>query len=136
MTHLSVRQIVAILLLACFGILVPLSASPIRVCLLEVDAAAGSLVVGLDAGKKCCPECIREPEIPDPCCVDVEDLPDSTPRQNSFELPPVVLTDLTELPGLSPLRQEIPSKVFSHSEPIRGPTSPAAHRAVLGIWTL
>lgn len=125
---------VAMLLLACFGILVPLSASPVRVCLLDV--AAGSLQVGHDAGKKCCAECTRESETPDPCCVDVEDLPDSTPPQSSFELPPVVLTDLAEFSDLSALREEIPSEVFSHSEPIRGPTSPSAFRAVLGIWRL
>jgi hypothetical protein len=127
---------VAILLLACFGILVPLSASPVRVCLLDTYATGGSLVMGPDAGKKCCPECTRESETPDPCCVDVEDLPESTPPQSSFELPPVVLTDLAELPGLLPSRLEIPTEVFSHSEPIRGPTSPAAYRAVLAIWRL
>jgi hypothetical protein len=130
------RRTVAILLLACFGILVPLSASPVRVCFLDADAAAGSLMIGQNAGKDCCDGCTRESETPDPCCLDVEELPDSTPPQSSFELPPVVLTDLTELPGSLALREEIPSEVFSPSEPIRGPTSPSAFRAVLGIWRL
>jgi hypothetical protein len=127
---------VAMLLLACFGILLPLSASPVRVCLLELDFAAGALLVGHDAGKKCCAECTREPETPDPCCVDVEDLPDSTSPRSSFELPPVVLTDLAELSGVSAQREEIPSEVLWHSEPIRGPASPSAFRAILGIWRL
>ena len=73
------RRTVAILLLACFGILVPLSASPVRVCFLDADAAAGSLMIGQNAGKDCCDGCTRESETPDPCCLDVEELPDSTP---------------------------------------------------------
>lgn len=122
------------LLLICFGILVPLSATPVRVCLLNADAAG--VLVGHDPEKECCPECSRGSETPKPCCVDVEEFPDSPSPQSSFELPPVVLTDLTELPGSPALREEIQPEVFSPSEPIRGPTSPAAHRAVLGIWTL
>jgi hypothetical protein len=128
------RQLIAMLLLICVGILVPLSATPVRVCLLDADTAG--VLVGHDPEKECCPECSRGSETPEPCCVDVEEFPDSTSPQNSFELPSVVLTDLTELLGPSPLNEEIQSEVVSTSEPIRGPTSPAAHRAVLGIWTL
>lgn len=128
------RQFIAILLLACFGILVPVSASQVRVCLLEGDSAG--VLIGQDAGEKCCEECSRGSEVPEPCCVDVEDLPDSTSPQSSYELPPVVLTDLPEMLRPAPLHQEVQPRAIPRLEPIRGPTSPTAYRAVLGIWTL
>lgn len=139
MTLKSVRQLLAALLLVCFGILIPTAASPVRICFLEAKllepgfAAYGETV---DHKLKCCPDC-GAPENGDSCCMDVKKLPDapdpSAPvlvlspifffeRELDFSLPPCPVADLKE--------------TFSPAAPIRGPDSPGARRAVLAIWNI
>jgi hypothetical protein len=120
----------AALLLLCVVILIPASASPVRICLLDLKWKFAQV------DSKCCPDCQRENEQPDPCCVDLKELPDSGVPQLPVELPPVVITDLpADLPAALVMIR-ICAETFAVSTPIRGPTSPSAHRAVLGIWRL
>jgi hypothetical protein len=124
------RKMLAVLLLFCVGIMIPTSASPVRICLLELHLDTSSTET------KCCPDCSRETEQPEPCCHDLEELPDAPAPQSPTELPAVVLVDLPAAICPSPMVAEGDSGCFSVSEPIRGPTSPTAYRAVLGIWRL
>ena len=120
----------ATLLLFCVGILIPASASPVRICFLEF----GLNSFQVDA--KCCSDCSQESELPDPCCHDLEKLPESGVPQLPVELPPTIVTDvLTDFYPIHVMAWT-PRKSFEVFTPIRGPTSPAAYRAVLGIWRL
>ena len=129
-TFLSVRQILSALLLVCVGILIPASASPVRICFLkfELNSSQGD--------SKCCKDCSQESGQPDPCCLDLEELPDSGTPQVPVVLPPAIVSDVPV--GLCPIHAMtwISVRNFGVSTPIRGPTSPAAYRAVLGIWRL
>jgi len=120
----------AALLLFCVGILIPASASPVRICFLEFALNSSQ------ADSKCCQDCSQGTEEPDPCCHDLEKLPDAPAPQFPVELPPAVITDLPA--DLCPafVMIEMCRTFLPVSAPIRGPTSPAAYRAVLGIWRL
>jgi len=126
-----VRRLLAALLLICVGILIPASASPVRICLLEFGLSFSH------AAAECCPDCSPGTELPDPCCVDLEELPDSGAPQLPVELPPAVVTEVP-VAWCSALliATRISPTSFPRSVPIRGPTSPAAYRSVLGIWRL
>ena len=68
------RRAIAALLLACLGVLFPLAATPVRLCLLEQRVLVpGVSECGLTKSK-CCPDCGDHHE-EKPCCVDLEDLP-------------------------------------------------------------
>jgi hypothetical protein len=127
----NVRQFLAAVLLCCVGFLIPASASPVRICLLEFGLNSAQ------ADSKCCSDCNRETTEPDPCCVDLHELPDSGAPQLPVELPPAIITDVPA--ALPPMIHAVTWMCREHpvvSAPIRGPTSPAAYRAVLGIWRL
>jgi hypothetical protein len=117
-------------LLFCVGIQLPASASPVRICFLEFALNSSP------ADSKCCPDCNRGTEPPDPCCLDLEELPDSGAPQLPVELPPAAVADVP--PGICAIHAVTwtSRECFVVSTPIRGPTSPAAYRAVLGIWRL
>ena len=130
LTFTSVRRLLAVLLLFCVGILIPASASSVRICFLEFELNASP------ADSKCCSDCSRGTEAPDPCCVDLEELPDATAPQLPIELPPAIVTEVpTELGPVHAVTW-VSGENLVVSTPIRGPTSPAAYRAVLGIWRL
>jgi hypothetical protein len=126
----AVRKLMATFLLICVGLLIPASASPVRFCLLELALNFSP------ADAKCCSDCSRGTELPDPCCVDLEEMPDSTAPQTPIELPPAIVTEVPA--GLCPIHAttRVVGGNLLVSTPIRGPTSPAAYRAVLGIWRL
>jgi hypothetical protein len=127
------RKVIAAFLLACLGIMLPTAATPVRVCFLEEEI----LIAAAGPDSKCCPDCTRETDESDPCCMDLEALAAAAAApQPSIELPPAILTEVVGNAILAPLRTERDRKVFARPERIRGPTSPAAHRAVLGIWRL
>lgn len=129
-TLLPMRKLLAALLLFCVGILIPASASPVRICFLEIKLKL------TQADSKCCSDCKQGTEQPDPCCHDLKELPDSGVPQLPVELPPVVITDLpADLPAALVITR-ICTENFTVSTPIRGPTSPSSYRAVLGIWRL
>ena len=137
------RQFIAMLLLTCFGILIPTAASPARVCRLESTVYAGGfesfgITIGEDgsAKAKCCPECGEEGKKSDPCCVEIHKLPDSTEPPASYGLPQVLPVELKDyaLGVERAIDHEV--EVFSAAEPIRGPTDQGVRRALLSIWNI
>jgi hypothetical protein len=122
------RKLLASFLLLCLGVLVPVAASPMRVCLLDggIFAASCATEVG------CC-DCDGSHE---PCCVELEKLPTLSVPQAELELPPALLAELPSWICPQPLASERSREISRYSEPIRGPDSPAARRAVLEIWRL
>ena len=78
------RRLIALLLLACLGMMIPLAGSPLRLCLLENRLLVGGSQC---AGEKdlCCPDCGDHHE--DPCCVQLEELPDAPVPGIPDELP-------------------------------------------------
>jgi len=128
-----VRNLLATFLLVCLGVLIPVAASPMRVCLLE----GGILTSGFASHQpECCTDCEPDKDLPDPCCVELEKLPELLAPQPPLEVAAAVLAEIPPWDCLTPLERELPCEASPRSEPIRGPTSPAAHRAVLGIWRL
>lgn len=127
------RNFLAIFLLVCLGVLIPVAASPMRVCLLE----GGIITSGLGSHQpECCTDCGRDAGEPAPCCVELEKLPDLLAPQPPLEVVAAVLAEIPLWDYLAPLERELSCEVAPLSEPICGPISPAAHRAVLGIWRL
>jgi len=125
------RKVVAMLLLICVGIMIPASASPARICFLEFGLKS------CQAESKCCPDCNRDSGLPDPCCMDLEELPDAPAPQLPVELPAAAGADVPA--SFCAARRVLTEHYWERSfvsKPIRGPTSPAAYRAVLGIWRL
>ena len=63
-------------------------------------------------------------------------MPDSPAPQPPLELPAAVFAELPEFHcAACPVAEVVASEPVM-TEPIRGPDSPAAYRAVLGIWRL
>ena len=125
------RKLLSVLLLICVGILIPASASPVRICFLEFGLNSHQ------ADSKCCPDCSQGTEQPDSCCHDLGELPESQAPQLPVGLPAAVIADVPAGLGPSPVTiARISRGYFPVSAPIRGPTSPTAYRAVLGIWRL
>ncbi len=127
-----VQKLIAALMLVCFGVLLPTAAASVRVCLLEERVLIGEF--GDDAA--CCSDCSRETEERDPCCMDLEALPDSAVPEASVELPAVPISDLPQNAVILAVAVIPCGKVFVCTEAIRGRASPAAHRAVLNHWRL
>ena len=119
------RRAIAVFLLACLGMLVPLAASPLRICLLDGKAMKTS----------CCAKCEQEPKHDPSCCVEIEqhdaplpDFPAGVPAVIAIELPPPVF--------VLPPAELLSAVAEGYFEPIRGPDTPCRHRAILGVWRL
>lgn len=117
------KNFVATLLLICFGLLMPVAALPVRVCLLDLE----------ERQPECCQKCgVKH----DNCCKDLDQIPDSVVPGGPmaplmfvpFELPVWEIAAVGEV-----IVESSPREI---SPPIRGPDSPAAFRAVLGIWSI
>jgi hypothetical protein len=119
------RRAIAVFLLACLGMLVPLAASPPCICLLETKAAEAS----------CCRKCHQEPKRDPACCVEVEQ-PDATLPGFPAGLPPVIAISLPRPVFVLPPVELLPAEAERYFEPIRGPDTPTRHRAILGVWRL
>jgi hypothetical protein len=128
------RRAIAALLLACLGILVPLAATPVRLCLLEHRVLMpGASECGLKKSK-CCPDCGDHHE--KPCCVDLEDLPDAPAPSVPEGLPAIATIELPAPVFVLPPVVLVEDACFEAAVPIRGPDSPAAWRARLEVWRL
>ena len=127
------RRVIAAFLLACLGMMIPLAGSPLRLCLLENRLLVGGSECG---GEKdpCCPDCGDHHE--DPCCVELDELPDVPAPVAPDELPVPPVTDLPEFAFVAPPPVRAACSVHPAATPIRGPGTPAAHRALLGVWRL
>lgn len=128
----------AAFLLICFGILVPTAGASVRVCLMEGATMGGgptSFGKTSSVKPKCCEDdCGTQDH--EECCADLKQLPDSTLPVLSVALPALVGVDLPLLVFVPPAIPVVEKNVFQPSVPIRGPDSPAAHRALLGIWRI
>ncbi len=121
------------LLLACLGMMIPLAGSSLRLCLLENRLLVGGSECGAEKDP-CCPDCGDSPE--EPCCVELEELPDVPVPPAPDELPAPPVMDLPEPAFIAPLPVVGVDSVHRAATPIRGPDTPAAHRAWLGVWRL
>ena len=137
------RQFIAMLLVVCFGMLIPTMASPVRVCFLESDVYLGGFesfgVTPGDDGSpkaKCCPDCGDVEDGKDPCCVEIPKLPDAPEPPVGFDLQPVLPVELKDYALGVECSVDGAVDVFSAGEPIRGPTPRAVRRALLGIWNI
>ncbi len=132
------KRLLAMLLLVCFGMTIPSSASPWRLCSLEGKALApGFKNYGETPSQKskCCPDCGTTDD-GDSCCVDIEKLPDVPIPSAFLILPPHFFCESDfdlAMPLCAVTEIEVP---FVPSAPIRGPDSPGEHRAMLGIWNI
>lgn len=117
------NKFVATLLLACFGMIVPLGAIHVRVCLLEE----------YERTEDCCEKC---PSTHGDCCADMDTLPEIPTPGASTEIPPFIAVEL--LSCLVEELTEVPrqSQTPAFSQPIRGPDTPAAYRSVLSVWSI
>jgi hypothetical protein len=128
------RRAIAALLLVCLGILVPLAATPVRLCLLEQRLLVpGAMECGLKESA-CCPDCGDHHE--EPCCLDLEDLPDAPAPSFPQGLPAIAAIDLPAPVFVLPPAVLVEDSGFEAAVPIRGPDSPAAWRARLEVWRL
>jgi hypothetical protein len=132
---MAMKRWVAAFLLWCLGMMIPAVASPLRFCL--IDGSTHPLGLLVDGGKsKCCDDCTPESEDTDPCCVELEQPPDASIPQIPAVLPAQFASDLPLLPWLirMPVDTALTGPVVAR--PIRGPTSPAAYRAILEVWRM
>jgi hypothetical protein len=127
------KRVIAAILLACLGMMIPLAGSPLRLCLLENRLLVGGLECG---GEKdpCCPDCGDRHE--DPCCVELEELPEAPAPAVPDDLPSPPVMDLPAPAFIAPPPLIHGGSVHCASAPIRGPDTPAAHRSWLGVWRL
>lgn len=137
------RQFIAMLLMVCFGMLIPTMASPARVCFLESQVYFGDFEsFGITTGEdgplkeKCCPDCGDEENGKDPCCVEIHKLPDAPEPTGPFGVQPVLPVELNDYSVHADRPLDCVTKVFSSAEPIRGPASRSIRRALLGVWTI
>lgn len=127
------RRVLSVLLLLCLGILFPLGASPVRLCLLENRLLIGDAP---DCGTEktpCCPDCGTDDES---CCIGMDGLPDASTVPEPPSLPPVPAVEVPALAFAAPPADsaDVPRSV--RPAPIRGPDSPGTRRALLEIWRL
>jgi hypothetical protein len=128
------RRAIAALLLVCLGVMVPLAATPVRLCLLEQRLLVpGAAECGLKKSA-CCPDCGDHHE--SPCCVDLEDLPDAPAPTFPEGLPAIAAIDLPAPVFVLPPVVLVEDSIYETAVPIRGPDSPAAWRARLEVWRL
>jgi hypothetical protein len=126
----KLRTSIAILLLACFGIMLPAAATPVRVCFVGAHLA----IAAEDSG--CCHDCDRPAKGPQPCCMDLESLPDASAPETAVVLPSVPICLLPEGPAAAPVPNHPVRKWLLRPVPIREPDSPTAWCAVIGVWRL
>ena len=138
-TDNAMRRAIAVFLLACLGIIIPLAGSPVRFCLLDHQVHIPGISECRDQTPEkpgCCPECGNEEHRESPCCLDIDELPDAVVPGTPDGVPPAIVMDLPEPMFSAPIYLAVFESAYEVSAPIRGPDTPAARRAVLGIWRL
>jgi len=132
------RRTIAAFLLVCLGMIIPLAGGPVRFCLLDHRVLVpGTECSGENPKKDSCCEHQKDKDHPKgPCCLKVDELPDATTPSAPDVLPPLLVMDLPEPIFTVPPYVELCDPVFAADRPIRGPDTPAARRAVLGVWRL
>ena len=142
----TMRRLVSMLLLICFGMFIPAAGRPLHFCLLESKILlpgfqnctnpAHSSLTG-----KCCGDCSRGEKHKEkaPCCLDAGSIPNGTAPTGPVKVPPPLFVAF-ELPEFFLLPA---SPVFDFTENIIGdspeilrPDTPSERRAVLSIWRI
>ena len=116
-------KFMASFLAICLGILLPVAAMPLRVCLLEQT----------ERSEDCCGTCSTSDKH---CCVDSEGLPDSLLPAGNYEAPAFVAYPLP--PRVADL-PPVPERILPPPAHARAPTGmgpPTARLAVLNVWRL
>ena len=113
----------AILTILCLGCLLPVAASPLRVCLLDLEERTAD----------CCADCGEEDK---DCCLDVQPIPPGPLAKGFFELPDFSVQLLDTCFALPAAPPEIFAFLprMARPPPCCGP--PSAHRALLNVWRL
>lgn len=138
------QRLLTIALLLCFGALAPLQGTSWRWCLLEHKlVSTGFEALGEPDGSEahCCSHCERgtPTKHSDDCCVDMEQLPDSTLPASPERIPSIdcllaVLPPMEWHGWLHPVVQE---KLVAPSHPPKPiPIQAGQRQAVLSVWTV
>lgn len=126
---LKMRRVIAAFLLACLGMMIPLAAAPLRICLIENRIT--------EAGEEpCCPKCKKETKHDSDCCVQFDELPEAPVANFPEGVPPLMAVDLPPQTFVLPPVAIVPVEIFIPAAPIRGPDEPCRLRAKLGVWRL
>ena len=134
----KMRRFVAAFLTMCLGILIPVVASPMRVCFLDDSVLLPGFTTYGESPThkdKCCPKC-GDTEEGDSCCLDLKKLPDAEHPSGPLVLPSLVclkLDDRTIVPSCPVTWIE---SAHVPATPIRGPDSPGSWRALLSVWNI
>ena len=117
------RKFTATFLLICLGIMLPVAAMPVRICLLEPEERTDN----------CCNTCTSDTG---DCCADVDPLPELLLQDGNFEMPeftgyalPPTMMDLPIIP-----KQILPPSCLARAPTGIGSTT--ARLAALNIWRL
>jgi hypothetical protein len=129
---------VAVFLTVCLGILIPVVASPMRVCFLdETVLLPGFTTYGESPTHKdkCCPKC-GDTDEGESCCLDLKKLPDAEHPSGPLVLPPLVCCELDVSTVVPPCAVTWIESAHVPATPIRGPDSPGSWRALLSVWNI
>jgi hypothetical protein len=110
--------------------MLPAAAVPLRVCFIGAHLAI------TEEHTSCCHECDKPDDSPQPCCVDLEALPDALTPETPFIMPALPICILPDGPTVAPILNYPVGDSLWRSLPIRGPDSPGVHRALFGVWRL
>lgn len=132
------NRVIAVFVLACLGMHIPMVAADMRVCSLE-----GALLLPgyptygeTDTHKdKCCPNC-GETDQGESCCFDLKKLPDTESPSGPLILPALVCGELDVRITVPPCPVVLMKSSHVPATPIRGPDSPGSIRAMLAIWNI
>lgn len=120
---IRMRKLTATILLIFLGILLPVAAMPVRICLLDPEERTDD----------CCRTCNSDSK---DCCSDVDPLPELTPPDGNFETPvflgyalPPTIVDFV----LVPQRVVVPA---CYARPPTKIAETTARLAVLNVWRL
>jgi hypothetical protein len=131
-----VRQLIAALVLLCFGITIPSAALTTRICLIDgvLMGSGVSTSEKADSGHDMsCSDCCKEDRS---CCAELKKLPDSTLRSGDSQLPGLVFVDLPSAAFRVPSPWVSGLQLYQAAMPIRGPDQPSFRRAVLAVWII
>ena len=134
----TMRRVLAAFLTVCLGILIPVAASPMRICFLDDSVLLpGFSTYGETSTHKdkCCPDCGGTDE-GDSCCLDLKRLPDAELHTGPVVLPALVCCELDARIAVPRCPVTWVESAHLPATPIRGPDSPGSRRALLSIWTI
>lgn len=132
------RRVLAAFLTVCLGILIPVVASPMRVCFLDDSVLLpGFATYGETSAHKdkCCPDC-GDTDEGDTCCLDLKRLPDAEIHTGPVVLPSLVCCELDARVAVPRCPVTWMESAHLPATPIRGPDSPGSRRALLSVWTI